>query len=201
MGDVGSAEHEALFDEIVAAYEANQRMGRESGILEQIREENERAAELARKMQEENDRAERIAAEQRAHDERMLAEQRARDERMLAEQRARDERLHAEQLARDEAARREKEVAAIRARRATRARVLDGLQRKFEEVDSLSVLGQLPVDSEVLFNANPNDDSLPVNFINTSAEYRAWRNSPAYREFLARVDSGEEDRIDDSIEL
>lgn len=161
-----------------------------------------REVEEAREAQAETERIlrenERVVAENR----RILEELRAERAAAATEAgRLRDERLRREQ-AKDDAERAAR-VEKIRKRRAARRRVINRLIVAREDVIATSrgAYNMLPIDNYVLDNANPNDDSLPVNFIKTHPEYVAWRNSPAYDEFLERVSTGEEAEIGPEINI
>lgn len=185
---VDKSEHEALFDEIMRGFdgealfndimrdfETNQRRGRDEGILEQI-------SNATRELCAENDRREAIIAAQRAENDRsewLARERRAEEERRASEMRRRK----------------------IEAAREARACILGELRRKLDSIVDPKVLSGLHVDMDVVFSANPDDDSLPLNFNTQSPEYRAWKRSPAYGEFWERVKSGEEDTLSDSVEF
>lgn len=178
MADIGRVDdREALFNDMMRNFENSRRAGRDEGVLEQIRAENERAAKLARELKAENDRQQAILNEQRAENDRA-------------------ERLR-EQAVRD------KKIDEIKRVRRARRTVLERIITKANSIADTrpELYGQLPIEPDVVENANPNDDSLPVNFVTTHPEYIAWRRSPAYDEFMDRVRSGEESRIDDSIEI
>lgn len=179
---VENSEREALFNEIMRDFEKNQQRGRDEGLLEQIRAEHERVSAATRELRAENDRREAMIAEQRAEND--------RSERLARERRAEEDRKASEMKRRE-----------IERTRKARARVLGAIQRKLDSITDFEVLSGVHIDTNVVFSANPNDDSLPLNFNTESPEYIAWANSPAYDEFWARVKSGEEDKLGDSIEL
>jgi hypothetical protein len=152
---------------------------------ERILRENERAVEENRRLLEEL-RAERAAAAMEAD--------RLRDERLRNERAKHDAERAAERAAK---------VEIIRKRRAARRRVINRLIVAREDIlaTSRDAYNMLPIDNYVLDNAHPDEDSLPVNFITTHPEYVAWRNSPAYDEFLHRVSTGEEAEIGPEINI
>lgn len=189
---MASENHEFLFEDVIAA-DAAKRMARERevrerGLLDSIRAENERALAEIRAVRDENLAA--VAALRAEND---------RAERLLDARREQEDRADR----RAEEAKRQRKIDAIHKTRRDRQNILDRIQMRGESVASYApeAYAMAPVDWWVVNHANPNDDSLPVNFLTTHPEYQEWRKSPAYDEFVARVESGEEERIDDSIDI
>ena len=169
--------------------------------LEQRLQEDENQL-LAQKRQKETDEA--ISRMQRENAKALADMQRENkaalselSDKVLDGQRAAEERAVA-RAEKDKAdALREKKIALRKESYKKRRSELNAINQEYNTVllTSPDLSGSLPVDVEVIRNANPYDTSLPMNFVTTHPEYQQWRKSPAYDEFMARVRSGEEARI------